>query len=274
MQTLLKKHDKHSIGLIGHTVINYPSAGVCREAIKIMVEEGVDLIELQIPFSEPVADGPLFMAANHQAIAAGVTVQQCFEFMQEMSQRYPIPFVFMTYANIAYKKGYENFVKAAVAVGAKGAIIPDLSPDNAKDYYAICKENGFATIEVIPPNTSAERIGKLARASQGFVYAVARAGVTGAKTELSKPLVTFINRIRQHTDLPIAVGFGISSAADIEFLKPHADYAIIGSHALRILQDKGIAGLREFWRQIKQATGVANIRNATIFEQYSSKCKM
>jgi tryptophan synthase alpha chain len=258
MKTLLKKHNKNSIGLIGHTIIGYPSFAICREAIAIMVEAGVNLIELQIPFSEPVADGPLFTAANHEALAAGVTVKQCFDFMHEVSQQYKIPFVFMTYANIIFKKGFENFVKEAIAVGARGAIIGDLPLENAKEYLAACKKYQFAPIQLIPPNVSEERLPKLAHASKGFIYAVARAGVTGKQTEFGNSLANFIQRIQKYSNLPIAVGFGITSPKDVEFLKPIADYAIVGSQALRVLQKEGLLGLQKFWQDLKNVScGVA-----------------
>lgn len=247
----LKKHSDNSIGLIGHMIINYPSPQLCRDAVKVMVDAGVDLIELQIPFSEPVADGPLFMKANHDALAAGVTVDQCFAFMQEMTRQYKIPFVFTTYANIVYKRGFENFIKRAIEVGAKGAIVPDLSID--KEYLQTAKKHHFAPIQLIPPNISEARLTKLAKASQGFIYAVARTGVTGKQTEFGKSLTDFLQRIRQHSHLPIAVGFGISTPSDVEFLKSKADYAIIGSQTLRVLNEKGLPGLQQFWQSLKQA---------------------
>ena len=219
MKPLLKKHDKNSIGLIGHTIINYPSPKECEESIAIMAEEGVDLIELQIPFSEPVADGPLFLKANHEALAAGVTVAQCFEFMQEMSHKYSLPFVFMTYANILYKKGFTNFVKATAENGGRGIIVPDLPIEMAEEYLTAGKKYAVAGVQVVPPNISEPRLQEIATAAQGFIYAVARAGVTGGKTEMSKELLSFIDRIRHYSDLPIAIGFGISTSADIVFLK-------------------------------------------------------
>ena len=135
--SLLSKHGEHSIGLIGHTVINYPTPELALASVDIMVEEGVSLIELQIPFSEPIADGPIFMQANHEALAAGVNMKQCFQFMQAVSRRHSIPFVFMSYANVLFKKGFADFVAAAQAVGAKGAIVPDLPVENASDYLAV-----------------------------------------------------------------------------------------------------------------------------------------
>jgi tryptophan synthase alpha chain len=253
MQALLPKQPADKIGLIGHTIINYPSMVQAQEAVATMVNEGVALIELQIPFSEPVADGPLFMRANHEAIAAGVTVQDCFNFMHEMSTQYKIPFVFMSYTNIIYKQGYAAFAKRAAEAGAKGVIVADLSLDNAPEYLAACAEQGLAAIQVIPPNVSEERLSKLAHASQGFVYAVARSGVTGTQTQFSQFFPAFLQRLRQHTDLPIAVGFGVTSADDVRFLKSYADYAVVGSQALRILQEQGISKLQQFWHELYQA---------------------
>ncbi|MGB6976771.1 MAG: tryptophan synthase subunit alpha [Gammaproteobacteria bacterium] len=254
MKALLPKLSPNAIGLIGHTIINYPSAVQARESVATMVNEGVALIELQIPFSEPVADGPLFMRANHEAIAAGVTVQDCFTFMHEMSKVHKIPFVFMSYVNILYKQGYAAFAKQAAQMGAKGVIVPDLTLENAQEYLAACADHGLAAIQVIPPNVSEERLSKLAKASQGFVYAVARSGVTGMQTQFSQFFPAFLQRLRQHTDLPIAVGFGITSPDDVRFLKSYADYAVVGSQALRILQEQGIAKLQQFWHQLYEAT--------------------
>lgn len=249
-KSFLKKLPNNEIGLIGHTIINYPSPEICRESIRIMVEAGVSLIELQIPFSEPVADGPLFMAANHQAIAAGVTIDQCFALMQEVTERYSIPFVFMTYTNIAFKMGFTEFVKQAKAAGAKGAIIGDLPFDAAPEYLSACHHHQFAAIQLIPPNITEDRLAKVAKASEGFIYAIARSGVTGSKTEMGQNLLSFLTRIRQYSKLPIAVGFGITERSDVEFLKSHADYAIVGSQALRVLQSEGLAGLKKFWQSL------------------------
>ena len=247
MKLLLKKHDKNSIGLIGHTIVNYPNADLTRQAIDIMVEAGVSLIELQIPFSEPIADGPLFTHANHQALAQGVNIEQSFALMAEVSRKHAIPFVFMTYGNVLYQQGYERFVIRAKEAGAQGIIVPDLPIDQTPDLVTACQQHQLAWIQVIPPNATEQRLSLLAKASQGFIYAVARSGVTGAKTALNQQLTNFITRIRQYSDLPIAVGFGIASPQDVAFLRPIADYAIVGSAALRILQEGGVPALRKFW---------------------------
>ncbi|QLH44067.1 MAG: tryptophan synthase subunit alpha [Coxiellaceae bacterium] len=182
----MKKYPDNTIGLIGHSIINYPSPELAMAAVGLMAEVGVDLIELQIPFSEPIADGPVFMAANHAALAAGVTVKDCFNFMQQASAKWQVPLVFMTYANIIYKQGFAEFVAHAKAVGAKGAIVPDLPIDMAAEYLAACEQQDFAPVQVIPPNVSDARLKLLTKASKGFVYAVARTGVTGAKRNLGR----------------------------------------------------------------------------------------
>src|SRR3989338_4855679 len=168
---MLKKHDKNSIGLIGHVVANYPDSVTVRKAIETMVKAGVALIELQIPFSEPIADGPLFTRANHDAIAHGVTIEDSFQLMQDVSEKYDIPFVFMTYGNVIYKLGYKKFVRKAKEVGAKGIIIPDLPVDQTEDLFNECQRQKFAWIQVIPPNVTKKRLQLLANKSQGFIYA-------------------------------------------------------------------------------------------------------
>lgn len=253
MQPLLPRHPNNTIGLIGHHIVNYPSPDIARAAVRIMAEEGVALIELQIPFSEPVADGPVFLAANQVALEQGVDVAQSFALMQEMTSQYSTPMVFMTYVNIIMQYGFKEFVIAAKKAGACGAIIPDLPFDSEPEFWQACRDHDFAAIPVIPPNIASERLEKILKQSTGFVYAVARTGVTGAKTKFGNELIEFLTKIRQHTDLPVAVGFGITSPEDIEFLKPYADYAVVGTHALLTLQEQGIAGLKQFWHDLQRA---------------------
>lgn len=248
MLTLLAKTKSDDIGLIGHIIVNYPTPALAQQAVAVMVDAGVQLIELQIPFSEPVADGPVMMRANHRALANGVTVAHCFDFMQQVASKYPIPFVFMGYANVVFHQGFENFVVKAKEAGARGAIVPDLPFDMAPDYIASCAKHDFAHIQLVPPNIKQERLVQLLNATNGFVYAVARGGVTGEQSTFNQELINHLQRIRAQTDLPIAVGFGIQSKAEVDWLKPYADYAIIGSKALEISEKQGITGLREFWQ--------------------------
>jgi len=250
MNLALTKHTE-TIGLIGHVIVDYPSKDAVRKIIKTMVENKVALIELQIPFSECVADGPVFMQANHEAIEKGVHVVDGFALLQEVSTMYPdTKFVLMTYVNILYVYGFSNFVKKAKSSGAFGFIVPDLPVESGTEYLQACAANQLAAIQVIPPNINDTRLKMISDQATGFVYAVARAGVTGKQTDFNTALKRFINRIRTHTDLPIAVGFGVRSKADVLRLKPIADYAIVGTQALLVYQENGLAALNDFWASL------------------------
>lgn len=252
-QLLLEKKSPEKIGLIGHTIINYPNEEDSKKIVEILVQNGADLIELQIPFSEPIADGPVFAKANHEAVARGITIDQSFEFMTEMTRKHSIPFVFMTYLNIVYKKGFDNFVLAAKKAGARGMIIPDLPLDYADNLLEICKAHEFVVVPVLPPNISRLRLEKLQPFFNGFVYAVARLGVTGAKTELDQSIFNFLDLLRYYTELPIALGFGISAGEDVQFLRSHVDYAIVGTQTLRAYEKNGLKAVEELWNELNNA---------------------
>lgn len=249
---LLENKPPQMIGLIGHTIIDYPTPSDALEIVDILVQNNVELIELQIPFSEPIADGPLFAKANYDAVKNGVTISKCYDFMSKVTAKYSIPFVFMTYANIVFREGYSQFVKNAKKAGAKGAIIPDLPFDIAKDYLKICKQENFAAIPVVSPNISEKRLQEISPFFEGFIYAVARAGVTGTKTEFDLSVINYIKELKRHTELPIAVGFGISSGEDLSFLRGSADYAVIGSQTLRVFEKEGLKGVRDFWQELNK----------------------
>jgi len=236
-----------TIGLMGHLIADWPTRADAAAIVEIMVSYGARVIEVQIPFSEPMADGPVIMAANHGALAAGVDVARCFEFMKEMTTRFEIPFIFMTYANVIFKYGWKEFVTSAVAAGARGVIVPDLPLEYSAEFDAACRDYRFANVRVIPPNVSDSRLDALCAAADGLIYAVARAGVTGAQTNLNQDLKSFVSRIRARSDLPIAVGFGIASAADVNFLRGIADLAVIGSQTFRVFGESGIAGVQTLW---------------------------
>ncbi len=260
MQLLPLKYPK-KVGLIGHTIINYPNFEQASAIIDVLVKNHVDMIELQIPFSEPIADGPIFVKANHEAIKNGCTVEQCYEFMFDMSSRYSIPFIFMTYANIVYKQGFYTFIKKAKEAGARGAIIPDLPLDLADDYVKLCRDHQFAAISVVSPNISNERLKTLTPFFDGFIYAVARSGVTGSKTVFDEKISHYLNKLRHCSNLPLAVGFGISSSADLFFLQGKADYAVVGTQTVRIYEQQGIEGVAKFWQELAGPKNCASREN-------------
>lgn len=249
--TLRETLSQKQILLMTHLVLGYPSFEVNREVIRQMVENGVDLIELQIPFSEPVADGPMILKANQQSIAQGAKVEECLKFAEEITAQFHIPFLFMTYYNILFKYGLEEFISRAYDINIKGFIIPDLPPEEGKDYLEQVKKRDLAPIQIFAPTSTLERMQLLAGNGAGFIYCVARRGVTGKKTDFDQDFDEYIRRCRSATSLPLAVGFGIRSKKDVDFLTGKADIAVIGTETIRLVDERGpravgpfIAGLR------------------------------
>jgi len=247
IETTIREQLQHKeILLMTHIVIGYPSLDDSYRIIKTMVEAGVDLMELQIPFSEPIADGPVILHANQEALAGGITVAQCLDFAQRITEEFPIPFLFMTYYNILFKYGVTKFVAEMAKRGLKGAIVADLPPEEADEYLSAMKQNGLDPIFIFAPNSSPQRMKMIAKHGDGFIYCVARKGVTGAQTDFSRELDAYLNRCRQVTDLPLALGFGVSSSADVGYLKGKADIAVVGSQAIRVIENQGIEALSDF----------------------------
>jgi len=237
--------------LMTHIVLGYPSFEVNRQVISEMVENGVDCIEMQIPFSEPMADGPIILKANQDSLARGTTVKKCLEFGTEMTAAYDIPFLFMTYYNIIFKYGEENFFIAAKDAGIQGLIVPDLPPEMSHDFFSYAEKFAIAPILIYAPTSTDARMTELDASADGFIYCVARRGVTGAKSEFGDEFSNYLARCRTATDLPLAVGFGIRNRDDIQTIVGKADIAVIGSQTIELVDKNGpqavgpfIAGLR------------------------------
>jgi tryptophan synthase alpha chain len=245
-----EKRKTKEILFMAHLVCGYPDFEVNKEVIRIMVEMGVDLIELQIPFSEPIADGPVILKANQLSLERGTRVGDCLSLMKEVSNQYPIPFLFMTYYNILFSRTVDTFVRETQQAGGSGVIVPDITPEEGDEYLKACHKQQISPILLMTPNTSQERLRLIAQAGDGFFYCVARKGVTGVKTRLSQETIEFIQRCRQATDLPLAVGLGISSREDFEYLAGKVDIAVIGSAILRTIEQGGYQALKNFLEKL------------------------
>jgi tryptophan synthase alpha chain len=240
-----RRRDKEIL-LMTHLVLGYPSLAINREVIRQMVENGVDLIEMQIPFSEPVADGPMIVKANQDSLAAGTRVRDCLEFAAEITATYDIPFLFMTYYNILFKYGVERFFRQAVEIGVKGFIIPDLPPEEGREFLALADKYDVAPILIYAPTSTEERMRELAGFARGFIYCVARRGVTGRQTDFTSDFEAYLSRCRKATGLPLAVGFGISTREDVHYLTGKADIAVIGTATIRLVEERGPAAVGPF----------------------------
>jgi tryptophan synthase alpha chain len=242
---------KQDILLMTHIVLGYPSFAASLEIVDAMVAAGVDLMELQIPFSEPMADGPIILAASQKALAAGATVERCFDFAAAVTQRHDIPFLFMTYYNLLFRAGTARFVERARQVGVTGAIVPDLPPEEAGDYLPAMERAGLDPIFIFSPSSPVERMREIARHARGFVYCMARKGVTGAHTTFSAELDAYLARCRSATKLPLALGFGVQDRADVAFLRGKVDIAIVGSATIRLIDEKGVGAVGAFVRGLR-----------------------
>ena len=248
LQNRLKETE---ILLMTHIVLGYPTFEDSFRIIEAMVKAGVDLMELQIPFSEPIADGPVILKANQKSIESGTTVQRCIDFTQAVAEHFNIPFLFMSYYNILFKYGIEKFIAAMAHSGLQGAIIPDLPPEEGDEYLTAMRQHHLSPIFIFSPTTSNERMKYLASFGRGFIYCVARKGVTGAHTDFSKHLDEYLVRCRRATDLPLALGFGVKDKADVEFLTGKADIAVIGSQTIRIVDSDGVGAVGDFIKSLR-----------------------
>lgn len=240
-----KRKDQRDILLMTHLVLGYPSFDVCRRVVEDMVLAGVDLIELQIPFSEPIGDGPVIVHANQKALAAGSTVDRCLEVTSKLTREFPIPFLFMTYFNVAFRRGVEQFSREMRQVGVKGAIILDLPYEEGTQLLAAMARDELEPIYIYAPTTSDARRAEIAKRASGFIYCIARKGVTGAKTDFAA-LDDYLQRCRSATKLPLALGFGVRERADVASITGKVEIAVVGSQTLRVLERDGVRAVRPF----------------------------
>jgi tryptophan synthase alpha chain len=247
LETYLKQKLKaKEILLMTHIVLGYPTFDDAFRMIEAMVNAGVDLMELQIPFSEPIADGPVILHANQKALSRGVTVKKCVEFAQKAVKLFDIPFLFMSYYNILFKYGVERFAGDMAENGLKGAIVPDLPPEEGEEYIGAMEKHRLSPIFIFSPTTPDDRMKYLDSFGKGFIYCVARKGVTGGATNFSGQLGQYLSRCRKATRLPLALGFGVKERRDIDFLKGKADIAVIGSETVRRVDQGGVAAVKKF----------------------------
>jgi len=249
---LRNKLKKKDILLMTHIVLGYPSLEDSFRIVETMVDSGVDLIELQIPFSEPIADGPVIVRANQRALERGATVEACLNLAERVVREFDIPFLIMTYYNILFRYGVHDFISAMAGRGLQGAIVPDLPPEEGHDYLEAMQRHDLAPILIFTPATPPMRMKYLDTFAEGLVYCVARKGVTGAETSFSNSLSTYLSRCRRVTRLPLAVGFGIQERANVDFLRGKADIAVVGTEVILRVEETGVASVGDFVRSLNR----------------------
>ena len=232
-----------------------PDLATTEELVRAMAANGADLIELGIPFSDPTAEGPVIQEANLRALTGGVTTDQIFDMVERLRMDVTVPLVFMTYANVVFSYGTERFLSACARIGMDGLILPDIPFEEKEEFDGVCKQYGLDLISLIAP-TSKERIAMIAREAGGFLYVVSSLGVTGVRKEITTDVGAMVEEIRRHTDLPCAVGFGISTPEQARNMAGQADGVIIGSAIVRLIARYGreaVEPVAEYVRGIKEA---------------------
>ena len=227
------------INLMTHVVAGYPNMKECEKIVIAMADSGVSFIEIQIPFSDPIADGPTIMHANEESLLNGPTPDDCFKLIQRLKKKISTPILIMTYFNIAFKYGLEKFCKKAKESQVYGLIIPDIQIDEEKydNYLGLCKKSGLHAIQIISPITPDRRLKKISKAASGFVYCVSRLGTTGERNKLNPELSSYLNNVRKYIKLPLALGFGISNKEQVKAALKHADIAVIGSKIINLCNE-------------------------------------
>jgi len=242
MSSRITRRFKEVLGKKGKAFIPYIMAGDpdinrTRELIRILEDCGADIIELGVPFSDPLADGPTIQKAAQRALDEGVTLKKVIEFVAESRGSTQIPVILMTYYNPVFKYGEERFVLDASAAGVDGIIVPDLPPDEAGNLIRYAKKSGLDTIFLLAPTSTNDRILKVAKASTGFIYYVPITGITGSKLALDSSIEGHIARIRSVTAKPVAVGFGISTPEEAADVSRFADGVIVGSAIVKRVEE-------------------------------------
>jgi tryptophan synthase alpha chain len=243
-------HGKRA-ALMPYLMGGHPSLDGSAEAGLAAAGAGADLIELGVPFSDPLADGPVIHAAGTEALAAGATLHGVLRVCEHVAERVPV--VLMVYVNVVLTVGAEAFALRAAAAGASGLIVPDLPHDEADEVRAACQAEGLALVPLVAPTTTPERVGEIGASARGFVYTVSIRGTTGERGELAPGLAGTVGLVRGATDLPVAVGFGISSTEQARAVAEIADGVIVGSRVVRAAGEGGPAAVGDLVGELADA---------------------
>ncbi len=234
----IKKAFENGKAFIAFLTCGDPDLETTAAAVRAAAANGTDLIELGIPFSDPTAEGPVIQNANLRALRGGITTDRIFGFVKELRRDVSIPMVFMTYANVVFSYGAERFLAACQEVGVDGLILPDLPYEEKEEFLPFCRRHGVDLISLIAP-TSANRIARIAKDAEGFLYIVSSLGVTGTRSEIKTDLASIVKVVREHTGIPCAIGFGISTPEQAKKMADIADGAIVGSAIVKLLEKYG-----------------------------------
>ena len=251
----IKKAFEHGKAFIAFVTCGDPSLETTEELVFAMEHAGADLIELGIPFSDPTAEGPVIQGANLRALSGGVTTDKIFDMVARLRHKTQIPMVFMTYANVVFSYGTERFVKRAADLGMDGLILPDVPFEEKEEFDTVCQKYGLDLVSLIAP-TSHDRIRMIAKEANGFVYCVSSLGVTGVRSEITTDIGAMVNLVKEESDIPCAVGFGISTPEQAARMAEKCDGVIVGSAIVKLCGQYGkdcVPYVAEYVKSMKDA---------------------
>ena len=245
--------------LIAYITVGYPDIKATPRIAATLAECGCDIIELGIPFSDPLADGATIQKASHRALQQGTTPQVCLDVARQLRQEMAIPLVFMTYYNPVLNFGLEAFCRGCTRAGINGLIVPDLPPEEGEELETMTRKHNLDLIYLLAPTSTEARIATVAARSRGFIYLVSLAGVTGARDTLPLELESFVKRVRIKAKQPLCVGFGVSTAEHAKRVASIADGVIVGSRLMQLIEeDTSLASLKSFVSSLRQALDSEN----------------
>lgn len=234
----IKKAFEQGKAFVAFITCGDPDLETTAAAVRAAVANGADLIELGIPFSDPTAEGPVIQGANIRALSGGVTTDKIFDLVRDLRTDITVPMVFMTYANVVFSYGAETFISTCKEIGIDGLILPDIPYEEKEEFLPICHKYDVDLISLIAP-TSENRISMIAKEAEGFLYVVSSLGVTGTRSEIKTDLKSIVDVVRQNTDIPCAIGFGISTPEQAGKMAAISDGAIVGSAIVKLIEKYG-----------------------------------
>ena len=243
--------EKGRVALIPYLTAGYPSPEASLELMEGLALEGADIIELGVPFSDPLADGPTIQRASFQALSGGMTVSGALDLLRSFRESHQTPVVLFSYLNPLFRYGLDAFLVHAVEAGAQGLLLTDLPAGADPELEEKISGSGLDLIRLLSPTTQGPRIDRVARGAGGFLYYISRTGVTGARTELRESLGREVKAIRERVDLPVAVGFGISTPEQAASVAAVADGVVVGSALINALDQGGVEGALDFFRGLR-----------------------
>lgn len=236
-QAFAQAHSSQRAAFVAYLCAGDPDLETSVLACRTVIENGVDVLELGVPFSDPVADGLTNQLAAQRALASGMNKEKCFELVRRIREFSEVPIIFYTYYNLVFTNGVEAYIAEAKAAGVDGILTLDLPPEESGEIAAACAKHGLGTVFIVAPTTPDARIDIISKAATGFIYYVSREGVTGVRKEAATNIPEAMQRIKSRTKLPVVVGFGISSRAQVAEIASHADGVVVGSALVNCIRD-------------------------------------